>query len=446
MSATVAIVGRPNVGKSTLFNRLVGRRLALVDDRPGVTRDWREGEGKLGPARFRVIDTAGLDDALDGLEARMLMATEAVLGEADLVLLLVDARAGLTPLDTHFADWLRRREVPLLVVANKVEGALGEAGAQEAWRLGLGAPVAISAEHGIGMGELYAAIVAALPVLAGDAEAAAAGEGALRIAVLGRPNVGKSTLINRMLGGERVVTGPEAGITRDAVAIPWRWRDRAVVLVDTAGLRRRARVVEPLEKLSVTDSMRALRTCHVAVLMVDATRPLERQDLAIAAAIAEQGRAPLIVANKWDLVAHPRVVRRQLREQVAAALPHLRDMAVVPVSARTGKGLAAMMKAAFAARDTWARRLATAPLNQWLAAATSRHPPPMSQGRRIKLRYLTQVSARPPTFALFASRPKALPESYRRYLVNELRAAFGLDATPIRLLLRGGRNPYVKGR
>ncbi len=446
MTVTIAIVGRPNVGKSTLFNRLVGRRAALVDDRPGVTRDWREGKGRLGPAEFRVIDTAGLEDAdAESLEARMQVSTEAVLGEADLVLMVTDARAGLTPLDRHFADWLRRHDRPVRLLVNKAEGKAGDAGITEAWALGLGEPVAISAEHGEGLGELYEALVAALPVLEADADETNGedGEGPLRIAVVGRPNVGKSTLINRLLGGERLLVGPEAGITRDAIEIPWRWQDRDIVLVDTAGMRRRARVVETLERLSVADSLRAVRACHVAVLMVDVTRSLERQDLSIAALIANEGRAPLIAANKWDLIAHPDVVRRQLAQQVEAALPQLRGLRAIPISARDGTGLDSLLKAAFATREVWARRLPTAKLNQWLEGVLAHHPPPMDKGRRVKMRYLTQVSARPPTFALFVNRPKGVPEAYRRYLINELRDTFGLLGTPIRLNFRGGKNPYV---
>ncbi|MDP6953621.1 MAG: ribosome biogenesis GTPase Der [Alphaproteobacteria bacterium] len=446
MALTIAIVGRPNVGKSTLFNRLVGRRAALVDDRPGVTRDWREGAGRLGPSQFRVIDTAGLEDAdADSLEARMQASTEAVLGEADLVLMVTDARAGLTPLDRHFADWLRRHDLPLRLVVNKAEGKAGDAGVAEAWALGLGEPVAISAEHGEGMGDLYAALVSALPALEADAGEAVDddGEGPLRIAVVGRPNVGKSTLINRLLGGERLLVGPEAGITRDAVEIPWRWRDRDVVLVDTAGMRKRARVVETLEKLSVGDSLRSIRACHVAVLMVDVTHSLERQDLTIASLIANEGRAPLIAANKWDLIEHPDVVRRQLAEQVEAALPQLRGLRAIPISARDGMGLDDLLEAAFAVREVWAKRLPTAKLNQWLEGVLAHHPPPMDKGKRVKMRYLTQVSARPPTLALFVNRPKGVPESYRRYLINELRDTFGLLGTPIRLNFRGGKNPYA---
>ncbi len=446
MTVSIAIVGRPNVGKSTLFNRLVGRRAALVDDRPGVTRDWREGTGRLGPAQFRVIDTAGLEDAdAESLEARMQASTEAVLGEADLVLMVTDARAGLTPLDRHFADWLRRHDQPLRLVVNKAEGKAGDAGAAEAWALGLGEPVAISAEHGEGLGELYEALVEALPALEADADESDGddGEGPLRIAVVGRPNVGKSTLINRLLGGERLLVGPEAGITRDAVEVPWRWQDRDVVLVDTAGMRKRARVVETLERLSVGDSLRSIRACHVAVLMVDVTHSLERQDLTIASLIANEGRAPLIAANKWDLIEHPDIVRRQLAQQVDAALPQLRGLRAIPISARDGTGLDSLLKAAFAVREVWARRLPTAKLNQWLEGVVAHHPPPMDKGRHVKMRYLTQVSARPPTFALFVNRPKGVPESYRRYLVNELRDAFDLSGTPIRLNFRGGKNPYA---
>jgi GTP-binding protein len=449
VAPTIAIVGRPNVGKSTLFNRLVGRRSALVDDRPGVTRDWREGEGSLGPARFRVIDTAGLEDAGgDSLEARMQGQTDAALDEADLVLMVVDGRAGLTPLDRYFGDWLRRRDRPVCLVVNKAEGMAGEAGIVEAYELGLGEPVAISAQHGEGLSELYDAVVEALPAALADDDDADQNEaaiGPLKLAIIGRPNVGKSTLVNRLVGSERVLTGPEAGITRDAITVPWRWRGRDVELVDTAGMRKRARVAGALERMSVADSLRTIRSSHVVALVVDATRPMEKQDFTIASLVIDQGRALVIVANKWDLVEHKDIVARQIREQLEAALTQVRGVAVKPISAVAGNGIDKMMDAVFAARDVWQRRVPTAALNRWIEDVLAYHPPPLDKGRRVKIRYLTQVSSRPPTFALFVNRPNSLKESYRRYLANGLRNDFGLPGTPIRLVARGGKNPYVKG-
>ena len=447
MTITVAIVGRPNVGKSTLFNRLVGRRLALVDDRPGVTRDWREGQAKLGPLQFRALDTAGLEDAARGsLGARVQARTEAALAGADLVILMVDARAGITPLDRHFAAWLRRRGQALVLAVNKAEGRIAEQAQLDAHALGLGEAVAISAEHGEGMAELYQAIVAALPEALADQDAAVASAeraAPLRVAVVGRPNVGKSTLINRLLGAERMVTGPESGITREAVPIPWRWRERAVELIDTAGIRRRARISDRLERRSAADSFGAIGAAGVVVLVVDATRPLERQDLAIADRVAEEGRALVIAANKWDLIAHPRIVLRQIAEQLEHALPQLRGVPVCPLSALSGKGVARLMDAVSVAEQVWSRRLTTGALNRWLAEVLARHPPAMVKGRAVKVRYMTQVSARPPTFALFVSRAGALAEDYRRYLANGLRAEFALPGVPIRFVLRTGRNPYV---
>ena len=447
MTATIAIVGRPNVGKSTLFNRLVGRRSALVDDRPGVTRDWREGDGALGPARFRLIDTAGLEDASgDSLEARMQGQTDAALDEADLVLMVVDGRAGLTPLDRYFGDWLRRLDRPVILVVNKAEGAAGESGVAEAYALGLGEPVAISAQHGEGMSDLYDVLVEALPGLVEGTDGAdeEGEDGPLKLAIIGRPNVGKSTLVNSLLGAERVLTGPEAGITRDAITVPWRWRGHDVELVDTAGMRKRARVSGALERMSVADSLRAIRSSHVVALVVDATRPMEKQDFTIASLVIDQGRALVIVANKWDLVEHKDVVARQIREQLEAALTQVRGVAVKPISAVSGSGIDKMMGAVFTARDVWRTRIPTAALNRWIEDVLAYHPPPLDKGRRVKIRYLTQVSSRPPTFALFVNRPKGLAESYRRYLANGLRNDFDLPGTPIRLLARGGKNPYVK--
>ena len=444
MARTVAILGRPNVGKSTLFNRLIGRRLALVDDTPGVTRDRREGEAALGDLRFRVIDTAGLEEADAGsLGARMQAQTERAVAEADVALLLIDARAGLTPLDRHFADALRRGKTPVVLVANKAEGRAGEGGLLEAFALGLGEPVAISAEHGDGLAELYAALV---PFVGGDADETAAprGERPLQLAIVGRPNVGKSSLVNRLLEDERVLTGPEAGITRDAIATLWEWRGRMVRLIDTAGLRRRAKVEAKLEKLSVADTLRAIRFAEVVVLVVDATQGLEKQDLAIAALVEEEGRALVLAVNKWDLVEEKSTALRKIKDRLQISLPQLAGLRFVMLSALTGAGVAKLMPAVIAAHDAWNKRLATPTLNRWLARVQERHPPPLVSGRRLKLRYMAQANVRPPTFALFASKPGELPDSYRRYLVNLLREDFDLPGVPIRMMLRKGENPYAE--
>ena len=444
MALTIAIIGRPNVGKSTLFNRLVGKRLALVDDTPGVTRDRREGEASLGDLRFGVIDTAGLDEAEEGsLSARMQAQTERALDEADVALFLVDARSGVTPLDRHFADLLRRRKTPVVLAANKAEGRGGAAGLYEAFALGLGEPIAISAEHGDGMVDLYEALApfAAPP----EAETAVTpnGEKPLQLAVIGRPNVGKSTLINRLLGEERVLTGPEPGITRDAIATLWQWRDRTVRLIDTAGLRRRPKVEEKLEKLSVADTLHAVRFAEVVVLVIDATQLLEKQDLTIARMVEEEGRALVLAVNKWDLVEDKQATLGRLRDRLEISLPQLAGLRFITLSARTGAGVAKLMPAVMTTYDAWNRRIATPKLNRWLSAIQQRHPPPLVAGRRLKLRYMTQANIRPPTFALFASSPGALPESYRRYLVNLMRADFDLPGVPIRVMLRKGENPYA---
>jgi GTP-binding protein len=453
MSFTVAIVGRPNVGKSTLFNRLVGKRLALVDDTPGVTRDRREGAGRIGDLDFTVVDTAGLEEAApEALESRMRQQTEQAVKAADLVLLLVDGRAGVTPLDRHFADWLRRSGRPIRLVVNKCEGRAGAAGLAEAWRLGLGEPLAISAEHGEGMGDLYDALAPhAAPGESGPDEPEMKDEAVddeaepriLQLAIVGRPNVGKSTLINRLLGEERLLTGPEAGITRDAIAVDWAWRGRPIRLVDTAGLRRRARVVERLERLSTDDTQRAIRYAHVVVLVLDGDDMAEKQDLTIARQVLEEGRALVIAANKWDRIADKPAALKKLRDRLEFSLPQSRGLAVVTISALAGRNLDKLLDAVLAAYDLWNRRVPTAALNRWLGDALATHPPPLVDGRRLKLRYVTQVKARPPTFALFASRPEKLPESYARYLVNALRERFDLPGVPIRLNLRKGANPYA---
>ena len=442
MSFTVAIVGRPNVGKSTLFNRLAGKRLALVDDTPGVTRDWREGEGRIADLEFRVLDTAGLEDvADDSLAGRMRRQTEQALETADVALLLIDARAGVTPLDEHFARLLRKGRAPVVLVANKCEGRAGEAGLSEAFQLGLGEPVAVSAEHGEGMADLFQAL---LP-FAGDetADEADGGEGApVQLAIVGRPNVGKSTLVNRLIGEDRLLTGPEAGITRDAISIDWEYDGRRLRLVDTAGLRRRARVAGKVEKLSGGDARRAIRFAQVVVVLLDARDLLEKQDLTIARHVVEEGRALVIAANKWDIVKDRKAALKALGERLEDSLPQVRGVPVVTISALEGRNLDKLMRAVFRIYDIWNRRVATAKLNEWLGFMTEAHPPPTAAGRRIKLRYATQIKSRPPTFAIFTSRPEDLPESYVRYLVNGLRADFGLDGVPLRILLRKGKNPY----
>jgi len=446
MTATVAIVGRPNVGKSTLFNRLVGRKLALVDDQPGVTRDWREGEASLGDLRFHVLDTAGLDEGdEESLTRRMQQQTEQALDRADAVLFLIDARAGVTPLDRHFADWLRRRGRPTVLVANKAEGK-ADAGILDAYALGLGDPVPISAEHNEGMSDLFDALRPHIDRAAAAEQEAEGGEREaekpLQLAIVGRPNVGKSTLVNRLIGAERLLTGPEAGITRDAIAVAWRWQGRPVRLIDTAGLRKRPKVEAKLEKLSVADTLRAIRFAEAVVLVLDAEAMLERQDLTIARLVEEEGRALVIAVNKWDVVEEKQKALEKLRDRLQISLPQLQGVAVVTLSARTGRGIDKLMPAVFAAQEAWNRRIPTPLLNRWLEAAQARHPPPLVNGRRLRIRYMTQANTRPPTFALFASKPGELPATYRGYLVNLMREEFDLPGVPIRMMLRGGKNPY----
>jgi len=451
MSFTIAIVGRPNVGKSTLFNRLVGARRALVDDQPGVTRDRREGEGRLGDLSFRVIDTAGLESAApESLAGKMQAQTATAVAQADAILFLVDARAGATPVDRTFADLVRKSGKPAILVANKSEGRAGEAGALESYALGLGDPVAISAEHGEGLADLYDALRAALPQATAeadeadeDAAPAEAAEKPIRIAVVGRPNTGKSTLINRLLGEERLVTGPEAGITRDAIAVDLEWQGRRVRVHDTAGLRRRSRVEEKLEKLSIADTLNAIRFAEVVIVLIDAQTPFEEQDVRIADLVEREGRAVVIGFNKVDLVERESGTRQRLRELVDRVLPQIKGAPVVAISARSGEGLDHLMKSVIDAHAVWNRRVPTAALNRFLAQASEAHPPPAIRGRRIRLDYMTQPKSRPPTFVLFSSRAAALPETYRRYLINGLREAFALPGTPIRLTLRGKANPFA---
>jgi len=452
MPFTIAIVGRPNVGKSTLFNRLAGKRLALVDDQPGLTRDRREADTELGTTAVRLIDTAGLEHGDSGLSARMREQTVAAIKQADLVVFLIDARAGIVAADEIFAELVRSSGKPVILAANKVEGRAAEPGLYEAFSLGLGEPLPISAEHALGIGELSDAIQQAASGQDGGAEIEEAPgeeeEGTahpLCIAVVGRPNVGKSTLVNTILGEERLITGPEAGITRDAIAVDLERQGRALRLFDTAGLRRKMRMEGTAEELSVGDTLRAIRFAEVVVLLLDAERPFEKQDLQIADLIFEEGRALVIAVNKWDLVRAPQARLAELRETCERLLPQIKGVAFVPVSALTGKGIDKLLGAVLAADALWNKRLPTHALNQWLREAVETHSPPAVSGRRIKLRYITESNARPPTFVLFCSRPKALPDSYVRYLVNSLRETFDLPGVPIRLHLRKGENPYAKG-
>ncbi|WP_425088471.1 ribosome biogenesis GTPase Der [Stappia sp.] len=467
----IAIIGRPNVGKSTLFNRLVGKRLALVDDTPGVTRDRRAGDARLGDLRFTILDTAGLEEAdARTLEGRMRAQTEEAIADADAVIFVVDARAGITPSDSHFANLLRRTETPVILVANKAEGRAGEPGLYEAFGLGFGEPIALSAEHGEGLSDLYDAL---LPIVDAadavdaaseleavdnldvnvdidpDAEeedkgpAAGTKEKPLRVAVVGRPNAGKSTLINRLLGEERLLTGPEAGITRDSISVDWIWRDRHVKLFDTAGIRRKARVQEKLEKLSVADALRAIIFAEVVIVTLDATMSFEKQDLQIIELCAREGRAIVIAINKWDLIEDRSEAMQKLNDAAERYLNQIRGVQIVTLSGLHGRGLDKLFEAAFKAYDMWNRRISTSRLNRWLDGVLVHHPPPAVAGRRVKLRYITQAKARPPHFIVFCSRPEALPESYTRYLVNGLRERFEMPGTPIRLSYRKGENPYA---
>lgn len=463
MTFTLAIVGRPNVGKSTLFNRLVGRRLALVDDQPGVTRDLREGEARLGDLRFTVIDTAGLEEATDdSLQGRMRRLTERAVEMADICLFMIDARAGVTPTDEVFADILRKKSAHVILAANKAEGSAADAGLIEAYSLGLGEPVRLSAEHGEGLNELYSMLA---PLSDAYAERAAQDapetdvtvddddedaprmptrERPLQIAVVGRPNAGKSTLINKILGEDRLLTGPEAGITRDAISLILDWGDVPVRLFDTAGMRKRAKVQDKLEKLSVSDGLRAVKFAEVVVVLLDAEIPFEQQDLRIADLAEREGRAVVVAVNKWDVEPEKQQKLRDLKEAFNRLLPQLRGAPLVTVSAKTGRGLDRLQAAVMKAHEVWNRRVPTAALNRWLGDMVEAHPPPAPQGKRIKLRYMTQAKTRPPGFVVMCSHPDKMPDSYSRYLVNGLRDDFDMPGTPIRLYMRGqgDRNPY----
>jgi GTP-binding protein len=453
----LAIVGRPNVGKSTLFNRLAGKKLAIVDDRPGVTRDRRYASGHIGDIELMLIDTAGFEDLTDeSLEARMRRQTELAVDEADLILFVIDAREGIVPLDTIFADLVRRRNKPTIVIANKAEGRAGQSGVGEANSLGLGEPLALSAEHGEGMADLYAELVPYAPVpeeepffpepvVEVEGEAVEPDEDVLpiRIAIMGRPNAGKSTLVNRLIGEDRMLTGPEAGITRDAVSVEWEWEGRKIRLVDTAGLRRKARVQEKLEKLSTQDTLRAMTFAEVVILVMDPDHAFDNQDLQIADLVEREGRALVFCLTKWDMVEDHSTRLKALQETADRMLPQLRGAPLVALSAVTGRGLDRLMPAVLKTHKNWSAKVKTRDLNDWLAMAVQRHPPPAVDGRRIKPKYMAQIKARPPTFVLFANRAANLPESYRRYLINNLRESFDLPGVPIRITLKSGANPYA---
>ena len=477
MTVTFAIVGRPNVGKSTLFNRLTGTRHAIVDDQPGVTRDRREGEGRLAEMRFRLIDTAGLEKAKAGtLEDRMRLQTEAAVQQADITLLVIDGRAGLLPDDLYFAQQIRRSGTSVVLLANKCEGRTGIETLAEAWQLGLGPAVPVSAAHGDGLSDLYDALLDQARQM--GLEAALFGEDQLnpsddedvqnpvadpddgqdmwideaayepiRIAVVGRPNMGKSTLVNALIGEKRLLTGPEAGITRDAITLPFVWREQDYQLVDTAGIRRQARVTDKVERLMVGDAQRAIQFARVCILMLDARQPPHRQDMVIARQITDEGRALVIAANMWDDVADKQAAMQRINDRLETSLAQVRGVPVVPVSGLYGRGLDRLMQTVDDVHRLWNTRISTGRLNRWLEPMLEAHPPPMSQGRRLRIRYMTQVRTRPPTFALFASRPVDLPESYLRYLIRGLRADFSLSGIPVRMLLRkGSENPYAPKR
>lgn len=482
MTFTVAIVGRPNVGKSTLFNRLVGKRLALVDDQPGVTRDRREGDAYLFDCRFRIIDTAGLEEAFDGsLEARMRRQTERAVEDADLVIMVIDARVGVMPIDEHFAKYLRRGKTPIALMANKCEGRVGEEGLMEAYSLGLGEPIPFSAEHGLGSSDLYDVIKEHM-TRAAESKASSdvfekpknnlddetksedqdnfdedeypedesevleddeAERGPLQLAIVGRPNVGKSTLINKLIDEDRLLTGPEAGITRDAISIEWEYRGKPLKLVDTAGLRRRSKIEDKVEKLSASDTIRALKYAQVVALVLDADGVLEKQDLTIARTVIDEGRALIIVVNKWDTCKDKDEVMQLVKDRLQTSLPQVKGIPVVTISALKGHKLNKMLDTVFDIYDVWNIRLPTAGLNRWLAELIERHPPPAPGGRRIKLKYITQARTRPPTFAISCSLPEDLPASYTRFLENNLRETFDMPGVPLRMHMKKGDNPYA---
>lgn len=452
----LAVVGRPNVGKSTLFNRLAGKPLAIVDDRPGVTRDRREADARLGDLKLRLIDTAGFEEAEGGIEARMRAQSQAAIAAAHACIFVIDGREGVTALDEVFAAVLRESGKPVILAVNKAEGRKGEAGEMDAWALGLGQPIPISAAHGEGMADLYEAIRAALeeepskPDSGGqdneaDEDALHDGDAPpLRIAVVGRPNVGKSTLINALIGQERLITGPEAGLTRDAIAVPWEWDGRRVRLHDTAGLRKRGKVADRLERMSAADTLRAVKFAEIVLLLVDAERPFEKQDLTIADRVVSEGRGLVVLVSKWDRVKDKPARLRLLRDEFERLLPQVRGAPILPISALTGFGLDKIMPAVAALHAHWSAKVKTRDLNDWLKEMTERHPPPAVDGRRVRPKYMAQTKGRPPTFVLMCSRAAHLPESYKRYLINGLREDFDLPGVPIRLIVKAGKNPYAK--
>jgi GTP-binding protein len=455
--ATIAIVGRPNVGKSTLFNRLVGKRLALVDDQPGVTRDRREGDGKLLGLEFRIVDTAGFEDQdAATLPGRMRVQTEKAVREADAALFMIDGRAGVTPLDEEIARWLRSEDTPIILLVNKAEGKQGENGLMESYSLGFDNPIALSAEHGEGVVDLFDALrpivegygaeeAETLPVADGE-EDEDAPLGPMKLAIVGRPNAGKSTLINRMIGEDRLITGPEAGITRDSIRVDWQWEKDGEVheiqLFDTAGMRKRAKVVDKLEKLSVADALHAVDFAEVVVLLLDATKGLEAQDLRIADKVLQEGRALIVALNKWDIAEDPSALFNGVRTALDDGLSQVKGVPVLSISGATGKGIDTLVRVAFEQREIWTNRVSTARLNRWFEGAVTANPPPAPGGKRIKLRYITQARTRPPTFVVFGSRTDALPGSYERYLVNGMRKELGFQGVPVRLNFRNSRNPY----
>lgn len=447
---TVAIVGRPNVGKSTLFNRLVGRKLALVDNRPGVTRDRREGEASLLGLDFRVIDTAGYEDEdPNTLPGRMRQQTVAAVREADVALFLVDSRAGITPLDEEIARWLRSETTPVVLAANKAEGRAGEGGLMEAYSLGFGDPIALSAEHGEGVVDLFEQLRPHVERDEGEDDGEGEGDPTLKLAIVGRPNAGKSTLINRILRQDRLITGPEAGITRDSIAIDWEWQApdgtrRPVRLIDTAGMRKKAKVEDKLEKLAVADARRAVDFAEVVVLLLDGTRGLEAQDLRIADNVLQEGRALIVAINKWDVAEDGSALFNGIKAALDEGLSQARGVPLLTVSGMTGKGIDQLLAAAFEVRETWSKRVSTGQLNRWFESAIEKNPPPAPSGRRIKLRYITQVNTRPPAFVLFGTRLDALPDTYLRYLTNGIRKELGFGAVPVRLTARASRNPFDK--
>ncbi len=455
--ATIAIVGRPNVGKSTLFNRLVGKRLALVDDQPGVTRDRREGDGKLLGLEFRIVDTAGFEDQdAATLPGRMRVQTEKAVREADAALFMIDGRAGVTPLDEEIARWLRSEDTPIILLVNKAEGKQGENGLMESYSLGFDNPIALSAEHGEGVVDLFDALrpivegygaegAETLPLADGE-EDEDAPLGPMKLAIVGRPNAGKSTLINRMIGEDRLITGPEAGITRDSIRVDWQWEKDGEVheiqLFDTAGMRKRAKVVDKLEKLSVADALHAVDFAEVVVLLLDATKGLEAQDLRIADKVLQEGRALIVALNKWDIAEDPSALFNGVRTALDDGLSQVKGVPVLSISGATGKGIDTLVRVAFEQREIWTPRVSTARLNRWFEGAVTANPPPAPGGKRIKLRYITQARTRPPTFVVFGSRTDALPGSYERYLVNGMRKELGFQGVPVRLNFRNSRNPY----